>query len=103
MQAIYLATLKSLRIRELDPDLDFCAFSYSLQRDLGKLFSGANLSTTYDSFETEHRCNEYCRFFKLNPFNDSAADEVEYLRTRRGKEKEVGPSPTAKYLYGTKA
>lgn len=33
--------------------------------DLGPIFATGNLPDAYRSFETEHDCNEYCRFYRV--------------------------------------
>ncbi len=36
-----------------------------LYRKLGVLFASGNLPKAHESFEEQHKCNRYCRFFEL--------------------------------------
>jgi hypothetical protein len=48
-------------------------------RDIGLIFSDGNLSTTHTTFPTEHICNVFCNFFKLqSPSESTASEELSY-------------------------
>ena len=62
-----------------------------MHRELGDdLFAGGNIGDNFTKFSTDHQCNDYCKFFELEPFNTtsksgSGSDEDEVIEEYGGK------------------
>ena len=41
---------------------------YILRSGLGHIFAAGNLAKAHSAFTTDHVCNEFCKFFGLEPF-----------------------------------
>jgi hypothetical protein len=39
---------------------------------LGHIFAAGNLAKAYGAFMTDHVCNNFCKFFRLEPFVSGA-------------------------------
>ncbi len=55
---------------------------------LGSIFAGGNLPNSYNAFEKEHRCNKYCRFFRLPTDYNNWGDAEDALHSMLGNGKE---------------
>jgi hypothetical protein len=64
----YLQTLRSWRICELDFGISQIVNSSKFFRDLAAeaKFSQGNLASAFEAFPIAHKCNKFCKLFRLD-------------------------------------